>query len=496
MCKNSWPGMKVHVLMFLFFPGIIHPQNAPMAHWQDLTQHLAEAQVLSGGDLMAEVIDLKTGASKAYWQPKKSASPASTLKLLYTLAAFDQLGPTFRFETHFSYAGRILADGSLEGNLIIKASGDPSLGSDRFGEAKDLPHLLDAIYTKLKAAGITCIDGDILLLLPYTHYPVSGEWPWEDIGNYYGAGDFGFNVRENSIDVWLKRSDREGNHCPVGKTEPNVPGMRMNSKVITAGTGSGDRAYIYGAPGQYQRLIQGTIPAGKGDFRIRGSLPDPPSDFLRILRQYLEDKGVYSEGIKVSSRYEKPTKTIGVIRSNPLPELLRACNDYSINLYSEAIGKKLLSGKVNRLTGAYPSESDWERIFEQYDLPIGKLAIRDACGLSPNNAISPAQMNAFLREMVGKLGINQVLDLLPQAGKDGAAKNLPFKDQWKDRLWIKSGYIKGSLNYAGIFRAEADGRYYAFSIFTRTSDHKTAELKKALIGYIKALIEEPGQQGK
>src|SRR5689334_9293350 len=58
-------------------------------------------------------------------------NPASTMKLLTTYAALNMLGPTFQWRTGVYATSRPHA-GRLEGDLILRGSGDPSLVIERF----------------------------------------------------------------------------------------------------------------------------------------------------------------------------------------------------------------------------------------------------------------------------------------------------------------------------------------------------------------------------
>ena len=64
-------------------------------------------------------------------QPAKPMNPASTMKLLTTFAGLDLLGPNFRWKTEVYADGRI-ADGVLDGNLVIKGYGDPKITLEQF----------------------------------------------------------------------------------------------------------------------------------------------------------------------------------------------------------------------------------------------------------------------------------------------------------------------------------------------------------------------------
>ena len=53
-------------------------------------------------------------------------NPASTMKLVTTFAALELLGPDYRWKTT-AYLDGTLADGVLNGNLVLKGGGDPKI---------------------------------------------------------------------------------------------------------------------------------------------------------------------------------------------------------------------------------------------------------------------------------------------------------------------------------------------------------------------------------
>ena len=77
-------------------------------------------------------VDLETGRTVYARNADKRFLPASNLKLITTAAALDGLGPGFRYTTGLYLDGEVRGT-TLDGNLIIRGSGDPTLGSTRFG---------------------------------------------------------------------------------------------------------------------------------------------------------------------------------------------------------------------------------------------------------------------------------------------------------------------------------------------------------------------------
>jgi D-alanyl-D-alanine carboxypeptidase/D-alanyl-D-alanine-endopeptidase (penicillin-binding protein 4) len=57
-------------------------------------------------------------------------NPASVFKLLTTYAALDQLGPAWTWQTPVYLTGPV-RDGVLDGSVLLRGSGDPSLVLER-----------------------------------------------------------------------------------------------------------------------------------------------------------------------------------------------------------------------------------------------------------------------------------------------------------------------------------------------------------------------------
>src|SRR5215510_6703798 len=74
------------------------------------------------------VVDLAGGDAVYELSPDHLFAPASVTKLFSTAAALDALGAEFRFETPVFRRGEVDAAGALNGDLILVASGDLTLG--------------------------------------------------------------------------------------------------------------------------------------------------------------------------------------------------------------------------------------------------------------------------------------------------------------------------------------------------------------------------------
>jgi D-alanyl-D-alanine carboxypeptidase/D-alanyl-D-alanine-endopeptidase (penicillin-binding protein 4) len=409
--------------------------------------------------------------------------PASNLKILYTLAAVDKYGENYKYNTLLYRSGDI-KEGVLEGDLVFQSFGDPSFASLRFYE--DLNKILDSIVNSIKKQGIKKIKGKLVFELNGWRYPAAGSWPIEDIGNYYGTGAWDFNFRDNRLDIYVQRSDKEGDSVRVLYTVPHIPGITYISKIKTAAPDTGDEAYIYAAPFDKTRYIMGTIPAGKGVYRIKAGMPNPPLSFLQILNKKLEDEGIQTQGTDLRYIQQGHKFLVWSKESPALIDIAKITNDYSMNHFSEALGWLLI--QKDQPADGYLQKDSINRFFEvQYGLK--KIDLEDASGLAPDNLIAPSDLSLFLANMVHKLSLKKVLDILPQGGKDGYAKYFLRKSPVQNRVWVKSGSVSKVRNYSGIFQADS-GRYYSFSVMTNFFKGTHAQASKAIEKLVEAYIHK------
>ena len=117
--------------------------------------------------------------------------PASTLKIVTLAAAAERLGWDHAYET------RIVADGTvdggtLDGNLVIVGSGDPSL---------DRP-VLDSWAAQIKMLGIATVTGRVLAdARAFSGEGLGFGWSWDDLAYYYAAPIAAVQFRENAVDI-------------------------------------------------------------------------------------------------------------------------------------------------------------------------------------------------------------------------------------------------------------------------------------------------------
>lgn len=412
------------------------------------------------------VKEVNSGKLIASFQPNKSLVTASVMKALTTSTAIQMLGSDYQYATDLGYEGSLSSQGVLTGNIICRGSGDPTLGSDRFSSQPSAEALIKQWGDLIRQAGITTIRGDLVAdVSVFGSQSSPGNWSWEDMGNYYGAGCSGINFHENLYYLDFRSGSSPGSATQVLRTRPPVEGMTFTNEVIAGPRGSGDNAYIYGAPYSYHRYIRGSIPPAREVFTIKGSIPNPGFFIMEQLKQYLKTCGIEVQGsCRIVSAPQEYTHFVQLDRhfSPPLAEIIRETNFESINLYAEALMKTLAvqNGKEGQTgEGTKALVAYWKN----RGVPTKGMILRDGSGLSPNNVATPFQISEILRLSYLSPEGKAFYAALPVAGQSGNIKSMLKGTAAQGKIRMKSGYISHVRGYAGFVESRS-GKLLVFSL--------------------------------
>ena len=208
--------------------------------------------------------------------PQELFVPGSTTKVLSVGTALELLGPDFRFHTRVYRTGP-LKDGSLDGDLILVASGDPDLSNriqpdgtmvfenedhsyDGFAAAKAVPGdplaVIRELASKVAASGIRRATGRVLV--DASLFPE-------------GARELGTRVvispvvvNDNVVDVMVMPGAREGDAASL-EISPRTRYVTIANDVKTAPPGGKTdliwRRDSVSPDGMHTVSLSGTIPA-------------------------------------------------------------------------------------------------------------------------------------------------------------------------------------------------------------------------------------------
>ena len=453
---------------------------------------LLQAPYMRGASFSLVVKDVQEGRTVYCYDTDRLQSPASVLKTVATATALEILGEDYRYPTTLEYDG-ILENGTLEGNLYIKGSGDPSLGSSHFALGQN--KFLSTWIAALQKAGIKHITGSVISDESiFDTEGVSIKWLREDMGNYYAPGSYGISIFDNMYKLSLQ-TGAAGTRPVLKGTEPDIPFIRFKN-YLKAAPVSSDSAYIIGAPLDDVRYLYGVLPANREAYVLKGDIPDPALYLARYLTDQLQQKGIRVDGspscyrIEVEeNRWKKgERKEIVTTYSPTLREIASVCNHVSHNLYADALVKTVGLQYKPRRNEMISSFGRGVQVVKEYwekkGLDVFPLRMNDGSGLAPADKVSAGFMGELLVYMATESAVSDAfIASLPQAGIEGSVRNFLKGSKLQGKAHLKSGGITGVRSYAGYITK--DGKTYAVAVFSNnyscSMSRMTGALEKLLL---------------
>jgi len=435
---------------------------------QTAFNHLQQDSQCRYASISLTVLDAKTGETVFTANPNMGLATASTLKVITSVTAFNILGKDFQYQTQFGYSGTITADGTLNGDLIIKGAGDPTLGSWRYTGHKE-NDILNQMVAALQKAGIKKINGRVIGDDSiFGTQSIPDGWIWMDVGNYYGAGTSGLCWRENQFDIKLKTGPI---NTPISiiKEVPAMPYLNFKSELTNDEAGSGDNAYAYLPVGSNMMYLRGTYATDQTKKSISVAIPDPAYDAALRLADTLNRLGISVSGgpesVLTLNAKGQSLPAIGnnltTILSPQLSKIVYWLNQKSINLYAEQLLKTIAwkSGKqASTDSGVEVEQNFWKA----KGIDPNSLNVADGSGLSPGDRVTTLTMAIVLRSAKGT-------DWFPDF-----YESLPTYNNMK----MKSGSILNVLTYAGY--QTHNGRELCFSIMVNNFNGSSRGIKEKM----------------
>ncbi|TXB63667.1 D-alanyl-D-alanine carboxypeptidase/D-alanyl-D-alanine-endopeptidase [Vicingus serpentipes] len=437
---------------------------------------------LKNASISFYAIDLTNNQVVAGLNSNKSLVPASTTKLVTTASALEILGGDTRFKTQILHTGSIdTLCRVLNGDIIIKGGGDPSLGAERY--SKHYGDFINQWAIKIKALGIDSINGRVIGDAScFTSQTTPSTWIWGDLGNYYGASPSGLSIYENTCKVEFESGKKNGDSTIITCVMPFVPEFNIENEVKSTNTKK-DESYFYGAPFQVNRIAKGGIPLNKKGFDVKSSIPDPS-----LLAAFELDMEMRMMGVKLKDKYttkriqefdgDQEIHLITKTYSPKLTDIINQTNTYSINLYAEHLLNQI-GLKVYKSGDPESGTTAITNFWKGKGINVEGLYLNDGSGLSRFNAISAMHLVSILEYMKKSENYNEFYNSLPIAGRSGTIKSIGKKTFAENNLRAKSGYMTRARSYAGYVTTKSK-RELAFALIVNNYNCTPYEMKKKM----------------
>lgn len=432
-----------------------------------------------------EVVEVKSGKVVMEHQAHTALVPASTLKVVTTASALGLLGKNYRYQTVLQAKGKWdIKTGVLEGDLVIKGSGDPSLQSQYF--YNDSASVTAAWAKALQAKGVKTITGRVLADASAFQRSMNANWIWGDIGNYFGAPPCGLSYRDNKFSIWYS-SGVAGSNAKVERISPDYVTCPLQISSTVVAKGSEDEAYVYGDPFGFSKQVSGTLPPNKTNYEVEAALPDPALLCAEEFAGALQKAGIATDPKKVVSVYEKDSGLVltdlYVHQSPVLERMVYHTNVRSNNHYAETFLTTMGKGRL------WQGISAVKHYWEQRGLDVSELNMVDGSGLSRANTVTTHFLCQLMAKMArDSMNYSAFYNSLPVAGKNGSMSNIGKGTFIENNMRAKTGYINRVRSYCGYVKTKS-GKELAFSIIVNNYTCSAKEAKLLLENFMVTLAD-------
>lgn len=429
---------------------------------------------MQGATFGLSVKDLRTGKEVYAYDAGRQVTPASVMKTVTTATALEMLGKEYTFPTVLEYDGKIV-NGVLEGNLYIRGSGDPTLGSRHL---KDTPpcDFLKPWLEALRKAGIKEIKGAVVADEScFDQQGLSWKWVNEDLGSYYGAGSYGITVFDNNYTIRLQTGD-SGSVPLIKQVQPRLE-LTFHNRLRCV-SGKPAEYYISGAPFGNERYLLGTVPCKRESYLLKGDIPDPALFLAEYVTGFLREQGI-AVGKKPScyrllqekGAWNPAERSALVTTFSPsLDTIVRITNEVSQNLYADILLKTIGNRYVPVLPVQPEPVSSFEKgteavkeYWERQGLDVSSLWMYDGSGLAVTDKLSAGFLTDLLVYMRTRSANGETFYAsLPLAGQEGSVRNFLKGTRLQGNARLKSGSMSRVRSYAGYI--ESGGKEYAVAL--------------------------------
>jgi N-acyl-D-amino-acid deacylase len=410
-----------------------------------------------------EFYDLATGKAVYALNPAKLFVPASTTKTLTEGAVLAKLGADYRFHTRIYHIGSVDKKGTLKGDLILVASGDPNLSNriqpDNTLAFVDEDHIYGgpavagdplAVINKLAkdvAAKIHKIEGRVLV--DASLFP-DGE---RDGGTNIVVSSI--CVNDNLIDLVITPGAKANDPVAL-QTSPKTSYVVFVNHLTTSAAGTApkfrDPDEVTSPDGNVTVTLNGSLPAGAPPITAPYAVPSPTKFAETVLREALVAAGVQIKA-ESKSKHAAATPDFKALSSSytqenqvaehvslPLSEEIKVTLKVSHNLHA-GMGPYLLGSLIAK-DQADPDHAGFKiehEFLQQAGLDLSGASQGDGEGGARGDLFSPDFICHYMAYWATRPDYDVFFKAMPILGKDGTLAKIQVNNPGAGHVFAKTG---------------------------------------------------------
>jgi serine-type D-Ala-D-Ala carboxypeptidase/endopeptidase (penicillin-binding protein 4) len=386
----------------------------------------------------------------------RAMNPASTLKLITTLAGLEVLGPSFVWRTEAWLDGPLNGD-SLEGNLVLKGYGDPKLTLEDFW----------LFLRDLRVRGMREIRGD--LVIDRSLFALEEIDPGRfdnDPTRPYNVGPDALLVNYKAIRLQFLPVEQTGAVRII--STPELPQISIVNQ-LTLGPAPCDtwpeKPIVDLA--QSRLTFTGVFPYGCGEKQRNFSLLNRNQYLAALFGQLWRDLGGSFRGAVRDGTVPERARWLTTWESPPLADVIRDINKFSNNVMARQLYLTLSLAAANppaTTDNAMRAVRAW---LQRNQLDFPELQMDNGSGLSRSTRITARHLAELLAYAWRSPYMPEYVSSLPVPGVDGTLRRRLGDSFAAGHAHIKTGYLDSVRAIAGYL---TDGHGRTFIVVSLIND--------------------------
>ena len=433
----------------------------------DLTQKLPEG---SNAGVIAK--NINQNQIIANYNGSTFMLPASTQKVFTAVAAKLALGDQFQFETALLSNGKI-QNGNLDGNLIVRFTGDPDLTRGQ----------LYSLLAELKKQDIKKINGDLVLdTSVFSSHDRGLGWIWNDLTMCFNSPPAAANIDNNCFYAELDANKNPGEIVKI-----NVPAqfpIQVFGQVYVVDSNEAPYCQLDVVVHDNNRYqVKGCLARQYKPFGLSFAVQNTDAYAAAIIQRQLRKLGIEFNGKVLLP--QKPQQ--GQL-------LAKKKTKKSDNQIADSLFRAVAFNYYKRPASFQLGTLAVKSILQKQGIRFGNSILADGSGLSRHNLVAPKTMLSVLEYIAKNEDKLHLMETFPIAGVDGtiSGRGGLISPPLVKNVIAKTGSLKGVYNLAG-FMTNARGEKVAFVQFINgysTGDLESKTKRAPLVQFERNLYNE------
>lgn len=370
------------------------------------------------------------------WHADRPRNPASTIKLLTTFIALNELGPDFQWKTE-SYIREQPVAGATN-NLYIKGYGDPYLVTENFWR----------FIRGIRNKGLQHIKGDLMLDKSYFEKVTSNP------ADFDGRPGRSYNVNPTALLLNFQSINYQFRPDVLNKKvrivlEPDVGAKIINKVRLSGGRCRNWKRKIKLKENENETKFSGRYARSCGERGYYRVATEASPFIYGVFNKLWQEQGGVLDGKWQDAIVPEEAKLLHTLYSPPMIDVIRAINKYSNNVMTRQLLLTLGAEKVGLPGTAEKGKTVIHNWLEKNKFNFPELVIDNGAGLSRDTRISARHMGELLNFAYNNPRMPEFISSLPIASYDGTLQQRFTGTALEGRLHLKTGLLDGVRALAG-----------------------------------------------